>query len=144
MNAYLSVLQQLVIDTAIRGGAQLSSEVKTGLGLRALSGFFVGLGLIFLCVASYLWLDSLFATHIAALIMGGLSLILGAVCLLVLRQRSLRREREILALRHDVEDKVRLALEIASEEFGDTIKDNPKSALLIAGLAGMLTTRYIR
>lgn len=143
MSAYISVLQQLLIDTAIRGGSHLSSEVKTGLGLRALFGFFIGAALIFLMVASFFWLDSRYSTDIAALAMGVIALAFAGICWLVIERRRRRRHLEMEALRLEVEQKVLMAMQLAQEEFGDTVRENPKSALLIAGLAGLLISRRL-
>lgn len=144
MNPYLKVVQQLLIDTVISGGAQLTTEAKTGLGLRILSGFFVSIGLIFVCVAAFIWLDSLYPTYFAAAVMSLIAFCLAAICLYITHRRRVRRQLEIAALRRDVEEKVMLALNLASEELGDTIKDNPKSALAVAGLAGMFVSTRLR
>lgn len=110
------------------------SLIVTGLAL-------IGLG--FLMVAAYDWLKLAYDLQTARLYMGalslGLALLVGASAM-ALHVYKLKKVRDYY---HVVRDNVHAALTLVSDELEDPIRENPKTAVMMAGLAGYIAAEKL-
>jgi uncharacterized membrane protein len=98
----------------------------------------LAIGLGFLMYGFYLWLLANYTLEAAAMLTGLVAVLIAMIsaisAVMFLRYRS-RRIRETKA---EIVETVNLALDIAHEEFALPVKENPKTALVIASFAGFI------
>ena len=130
------VAEQLILSVLMNGTGMSEKKNQFGLGLAALSLFLALAGLGFLIAAGYAFLldayDEKTATLYMAVIIFGCTAVtsLTAYTLFKFRQRRLR------SLQRTITDNIHSAINAVSDELEGPIRDNPKTAALIAGLAG--------
>ena len=130
------VAEQLILSVLMNGTGMSEKKNQFGLGLAALSLFLALAGLGFLIAAGYAFLldayDAKTATLYMAVIIFGCTAVtsLTAYTLFKFRQRRLR------SLQRTITDNIHSAINAVSDELEGPIRDNPKTAALIAGLAG--------
>lgn len=129
--------QQAAINGLLSKGAPFRRKNKFGLGLLALSGLLSALALIFACISLYGWLLLQFAQPVAASIMAGSVMAaaflsaLGGHLVLKKKQRPAFDQSEITEIISEVS-------EFIGDELAEPIQQNPKTAMLLAGLAGVI------
>ncbi len=135
MKMLLPLIQQAALSGLACRSASLMSMNKFGLGLVALSGFVFLMALIFLVLSGYGWLLTHYEQPVAALIVSAYSLSISLVfCLggvLIVKRKSIRQRQQITKLMSEISDAV-------NEQFSEPIKDNPKTAVVMASVAGLI------
>ncbi len=110
---------------------------KFGLGLAVLSGLLFFTALIFVILSCYGRLLMNYPQHEAALIVSGVvtgvSFILGLIAMLLLKHKKQPavQDNEITMLISQITDAF-------GEDLAEHIRDNPKTAVLLAGAAGLI------
>ena len=137
----LPLIQQLVIARMSEGpSAPRFSFAELGLDILAIILALTGLG--FCLYGEYVWLLSVFTPAIAAFCVGGsaftLALALTLVGDLISSGKSKRSSRTESAPSVDLPKLVSDTINSLSEELEEPIRDNPKTALMLASLAGFV------
>lgn len=143
MSGALKVAEQLLMNRIISNNFPLSGKTKAGLGFGALSGLLVLIGISFLIYAAHLWLTNNFAADAAAALTGCMAFVLaglsGLTALGVMQYKKSKAEK----IKQEIQHTIMQAIEVANDEFGEPIKENPKTAVTAATLAGfMLGNRF--
>lgn len=138
MHAFLPLIEQVLMNAIMSKKAPLMRKNKYGLGLMALSAILFLVALIFTCLAGYGWLLTEFDQPTAAIITAGF--ILGFSILSALTGVSLSRRRppEPVVPTDEITEIMSNLTELVGDELLDTIRENPKTAILLAGAAGMV------
>lgn len=140
MKAFLvPLLKQVAIEGLINNRAPLPHTSKLGLGLAALSGLFLVAALIFVMISGYGWLLLQYDQPLAALIMAGsivtIAAIISLIAYLLLKKK---RQQKPAIQTEDIMAIFAEAGDLVGDEFAQTIKDNPKTAVLIASVVGLV------
>lgn len=131
-------LEQILIDRVLSNKASFTGRSKAGFGLLAFSGLLLCLGLGFLLGAAYLWFDKNYTPEVAAAMTGILSMLLALLGAAGAYFFAYFRRRRIQTLKSEIAETVQTALEYADEELGEPVRENPKTAVMIASLAGFV------
>jgi len=112
---------------------------ETGLTLTAMSFVLTSAGLVFVLFAEYLWLKTYFLSDTAALIVAGTSYVLALVAAVIGKAMGRRRKNEkALSLTEDASKAVSQIINSLSEELESPVRENPKTAMVLASLAGFV------
>lgn len=97
---------------------------------------FAGSGLFFVIFAGYAWLKQFYVPEVSALFVAGAAY--AAAAGLVIIGNIIRHYKRIAVANYSEDSIVAIkkVVESLSKELEDPIRDNPKTALMIAGLAG--------
>lgn len=138
MSTLITTLENVLIDRVLSKDAPFTGKSKAGLGLFTLALAFLLIALAFFIYAAYLWMSKNYPPEVAATLMGGLILSLaaisGIVAYAILSYKRLRMKK----LKNEIIETMQSAIELADEEISEPIKENPKTAVLIASLAGFV------
>ncbi len=130
------VAEQLILSALLNGTGMSEKKNQFGLGLAALSLFLGLAGLGFLIAAGYGYLHEYFDAKTSTLYMGIIVLVCAlmssstAYILFHIRQKRVRKYQRTIT------DNIYQAINSVAEELEVPIRDNPKTAALLAGLAG--------
>ncbi len=138
MRGYMKVAEQLLISRIMSNGFPLSGKSKTGFSLMALSGLMLAVALGFFVYAAHLWFAKTYEPEVAALFTAAIALGLSVISLIssyfVLQYRKFKMRR----MKDEITSKIQSTIDVANDEFGDVIQDNPKAAVALASVAGFL------
>lgn len=146
MNWQTLLLEPAVLAAIARAGASsvASQRSTTSRALVALAVGFASMAVLFLVAGGYIWLDELYGSRHAALLMGSAALLLSFLTLGVSVYVS-RKRRAIIAAHHgEITRHVEGALQALMAEIEEPVKAYPKSALAIAALVGYVAAGTLR
>lgn len=138
MPSALQLIERVVIDKLLRDPTPLSGFDKMGQFLCALSALFLVTGLIFLVYGAHSWLSIHYSGEIAASITGIISLLLSVIIAGIFFAGLHYRQARIRKFQKNIADKIKSSLSTLEDELGDPIRENPKTALIIASFLGFL------
>lgn len=134
--AIARIIEHVILDRILTGNVSFANQNKLGQGLMAVSGFFVFLSLCFGIYAGHLWLQDNYSPDKAAALTAllcfttGLVLLLGSLATVHYKAKRLKSlTAEIRTAIHDV-------IDFLDEELTDPVQENPKTAAVIASMAG--------
>jgi hypothetical protein len=130
------VAEQLILAVLLNGTGMSEKKNQIGLGLAALSLFLALTGLGFLMAAGYAFLQEQFDTKTAAFYMALVTLACATVSSLTAYALFHYRQKRIRSYQRTITDNIHSAINAVSDELEGPIRDNPKTAALLAGLAG--------
>lgn len=140
---------KLVADRLVSGKAPLTTSTKFGIVMLTVSAVLAVLFVIFGMYAVYLHLLTLYVPHVSALFTAGLLLIGSLLAYLTGYAFIKHRRYDVVAPvspLYAAEDMLDVAREMAvygGEETQRLIEENPKTAILLASIAGgLLGRRY--
>ncbi|MEC7575907.1 MAG: hypothetical protein VYC19_12035 [Pseudomonadota bacterium] len=136
MNGYLKLAEQFLISRVISGDFPVTNKTKARMGLGALSGLLIFLGLIFLATAYYIWLMDEFTPEIAMTILGLSLTFLGAMSALFAQMLMKHKNKRRKQFEMQIEQALIETLELINSEVEKPIRDNPKTAIALAALIG--------
>lgn len=136
MNNILSLAEQVVVDRVLSNNPPVSGKTKAGVSFMLISAFFVFIGLAFLMYAGFLWLLRNYSFEEAALGVGLGSLLLAGVIGLISYITLKYRQAKIKQAKQDLIETMEAAIELADHEFSEPIRNNPKTSILVASVAG--------
>ncbi|MGZ9097056.1 MAG: phage holin family protein [Micavibrio sp.] len=146
MVAFTPILKQLLVEGFMNSNRSLPGFNPTGLGIMAFSAVLGVLGFGFLLYAGFLQLQDYYASDIAALIVGGTALVV-ALLLAWIGKKVFRKQSFMsqgMTQQGDLAKTVTQLLDSLGEELEEPIRDNPKTALMVASLAGFLAGGHAR
>lgn len=138
MNGVLNLAEQVLVDRVLSNDAPLNGKNKTGISFALISSLFLILGFAFIFYAAFVWLQNNYPAEEAAIMMGGFAIFLAACNGLVAYGLLKYKRKKIKQMKNELIATIEEALEFSNEELADPIKENPKSSVLIASVAGFL------
>ena len=135
MRLLLPIIEQAIINGVISKGAPLMHKNKAGLGLLALSGLITLVALGFLIFAGYGWLLINYDQPTAAFIVSAVLFALALVSV-VSAYFAFKKKPAVVADNSDVMQLISEITDVIGEELAEPIEEHPKTALLLASLAG--------
>ena len=144
MSALFKLAEDLLVAQFVRAPRPLMARNRTGLGLRFLFGLSVLAGLGFLVHALYLHLNTALSPAMASVIVGGVLFIAAAIIRALSRYAYRRRVLHMTTMQTEMEATINRMVATAGEGLGGTIRDNPKSAMVIAAIAGAIAAQQLR
>lgn len=139
MTSFAPIIKQLMTD-GIMNIRALPKFSPKGILLLLFSAVWAVLGSGFLLYAGYLYLQARYAPDMAALIIAAAAMCISA--LIAFAGIHMMKRHPASHHRHahgtDMAQTVSQLIDTISEELEDPIRDNPKTALMVAGLAGFL------
>lgn len=116
---------------------------KAGLYLMIFSGFLVAVGSVFLMIAFHQWVHVQYPNESAAFITAGgifgLAIVLAVAAWVLQHQRQIKAEMFKTRIKHDL----KAAMDTFDGEMGDHVRENPITAVLLAGLAGYIAAETV-
>lgn len=132
------LIERIMIDKLFGALVPLSGVEKIGQFFCALSIFLMVAGLVFLIYGAHIWLSIHYSKDMAAIITGiislALSVIIASILFVVIHYHKIR----IKKLHKKIEDKIQSSLLNLENELSEPIRNNPKTALIIASFLGFL------
>ncbi len=141
MQALSPLIEQILINALVTRKAPAAGKRRLGLGLMVLSGFFLAAALVFCLLAGYGWLLNHYAQPLAALIAAVIAAVIClfiALCGLLLFKKT---RPAITVEEKDVKEFATLLADTIGGDFAQSVRENPKTALLLAGATGFVTGR---
>ena len=138
MRFLMPFIEQFVIDAIMGMKPVASPKNKLGLGLMALSGFLFLLALSFLSVFGYIQLQTIYPAAQAALLMAAGVFILFLCTALSGYLIFKKKSKHTNVRRQHLTDMIYQFGELIGDEIDTPIRDNPKTAVLLASLAGFV------
>ena len=137
MTSLAPLAQQMAISFIAR--EHFSSRlINTRTALMFISFMLACTGMVFSLYAEYVWLQTFFLPEVAALITAGSAFMLALIsagCSKILDQR---RKRTPLFDAAEITESISRIIESVGGELEDPVRDNPKTAIVLASLAGFL------
>ncbi len=133
-----SIIGGVVLDKILSSRPSLPGKNKSYHFMMAFAGLFVLIAFIFLLIALYYSLSKQYAPDMAALMTAGASL---AIALLTVLAGHTVREYsrpKIDRTFHDIKSQFDAALKNMEGDWEAPIRENPKTAVALAALAGLL------
>lgn len=139
MSAVTQIAEQFLIDQLVLSNKPpISGKNKVGFGLFMLSGFSFIFGLGFVGYGTHIYMAANYPPDVAALMTGGAAMAfacaIACIGYLFLRYRKYK----IAQMKHDLTQTLTNVMDMFSDELAEPIKDNPKTSVLIASLAGFM------
>lgn len=138
MISVMGLVQQFAINRILSAGAPVSHKSKAVLGLAALAGFILLLGFVFFIYAINLWLNTAYEPHIAATITGAICVVLSLLCVICLYLIMQFKKSRVEKFQDETIELVKSITEMVDVEMRDLIDNNPKTAVAVASIAGIL------
>ena len=143
MAAYLApVLKQLLIDGVMN--SRLSPFPKfnaTGLTFMGIAAVLAVAAVIFAVMTEYLWLRAFYAPYLAALVTACTAVLLSLVAAWIgsmTMKRDKRRDAIARGPSPDIAKTLSSLIDSFEEELEQPIRENPKTAIMLASLAGFM------
>ncbi len=138
-----AVVERVMLAMLLNGTGMPERKTQLGLGLTALSVFLGLAGCGFLMAAGYGYLQEYFDARTATLYMALITLGCALACSLVGYALIHYRQKRMRAVQSTIADNLRSALASVTDELEGPIRDNPKTAALLAGLAGFAAAQRL-
>jgi lysylphosphatidylglycerol synthetase-like protein (DUF2156 family) len=143
VNPLLQILQQALGDSFAQKKSSILQRGAIGVSLVGLTVALSFIALFFLSLSFYTWMVLHITPPLAALATAGVILL---VCLIVLTTMYLALSSKPVAPSQadETAQAISALAAIAGEELGRTAEENPKTTLLVAGVAGLIAGKYMR
>ncbi|MGB0720358.1 MAG: phage holin family protein [Bdellovibrionales bacterium] len=138
MGGALAIIESMMVNRLLSNDPPLSGKSKAGLGLFTVAGLLLAVAMGFFIVAAYLWLQNNYPPDAAAAIAGLLTLMTALICAGVAYGVLQYKRHRLQKFKDEMIDTMQNALDFAEEELSQPIRDNPKTSVFIASLAGYL------
>ena len=134
-----AIAKQIVVEGITGAAVRKSRTTPAGYGLYALAGGIGIIGVVFLAIAVYGLLLTAFSMPAAATMTGAGILALSGILVWV-AQTVFEKKKRIIATEEikQVDVMVSQLMDAVSDEIGVPVRENPKTALALAGLAGLM------
>lgn len=138
MAGLMRIAEHVVIDRLVSNGPPLAGKSKIGMAVTAMSGLLFAVGLGFFIYAAYLWLGNLYAADVATLYTSLLTFALSALLMAGVYIAVQLRKQKMKKMKQEVADSIIHTLNEADNELARSVRENPKSAMMVSTLAGFL------
>lgn len=130
------MLANIIADNILAQRNRMNINVIVGRGVIALSFSFFIIGSGFCIYASYLWLSAKYSYLLAVYFTGAISLLIAFLVGVIVLIGMKYRQRRIKKMHDDILSKVQEITNYFDNEFGASIRENPKLSVLIATVSG--------
>lgn len=130
------MLANIIADSLLAQRKRMNANIIIGRGIIALSFSFFILGSGFCIYASYLWFSTKYSYFLAVYYTGAISLLIAFVIGVMVFMGMRYRQRRMKKIHDDVLGKVQEIANYFDNEFGASIRENPKLSVLIATVSG--------
>lgn len=117
---------------------QSAKNNATGIGLWAIAGGLGIVGFVFLAISAFIWLQGYYLRETAALLIAAVITLLSVIIAMAgqrkFHEKNLQEERQA----EEVQKLVNDALDVVGDELDHTIERNPKTAILVSSIAGVI------
>jgi hypothetical protein len=145
MSLITPLIKEILIDGVLVARLRSKAEAKMlGFGLYAIAGLFAAAGAAFLIYAGFLALETIYTPLESALWAGGIMLALAAIAGVAASVYLHRRKKHSLAGTEELSAAFHSLFDTLEHEISGPIRENPKTAIALAGLAGLMARHYIR
>ncbi len=142
MASFAPPLEHLLATLIKEDPARVSKD-PAGTALTVLATFFGLAGLGFLSAAGYGWLQEQYGVRVATLYMGGGTLALAALCAIIASMIVYARQVKAKTYAKIVMENIHSAIHTVTQELEEPIQENPKTAALIATMAGYMAAKNL-
>lgn len=144
MHALMPLIEQVIVNRLVSRKAPLMGKSKCGLALIAISFllFFVAAG--FLIASGYSLLLEYYTTPAATLISAGMLLAVAMLTTLWGYMALKQQPAPVQIKDEDISKLLSLLGEALEEEWATPIRENPKTALLLAGIGGFVAGDHLQ
>ena len=143
MANYKAIFEQILMGYLASGKISLSGQSKGLVSLFILSGVTALAGFVFLGWGSFIWLEKYYSTDIALLAIGGATLLFSLLTAMSGWAVIKYRQYQFQKIKSDLADIFHEAWELADQELREPVNDNPKTAVLLASVAGFMTGKHL-
>lgn len=147
----IPLMKQLVMDGLMNAPVPHLPRISlTAIALTLCAVLMAFMTLSVLLIAEYFYLSQIYIAPVAALMVAGTSCALalltwGAGKMITAQKNAPSAAREeFMARQPDIAKTVSALIDSIAEELEEPIRDNPKTAMAIAGLAGFLAGDQVR
>ncbi len=147
----IPLMKQLVLDGLMSAPVPRLPRISmTGIVLIMCGALLGIMSLVTLFIAEYLYLITLYSAPLAALGVActvlSLALLVSAAGMISMSSKRRRPARHMMAAQPqpDIAKTVSALIDSIAEELEEPIRENPKTAVAIAGLAGFLAGDQVR
>lgn len=130
------MLANIIADNLLAQRKRMNANIIVGRGIIALSFSFFILGSGFCIYASYLWFSTKYSYLLAVYYTGAISLFIAFLIGIIVLIGMIYRQRRIKKIHDDILGKVQEITNYFDNEFGASIRENPKLSVLIATVSG--------
>ena len=138
MPSAFQLIEKVMIDKLSSAPASLGGVESIKQFLCVLSFSFMTVALVFLVYGTHTWLSVHYDEGVAAILTGAISLAVSAIIAGILYALICYHKMRIRKVQDKIVDKIRLSLSALEDELSDPIRENPKTALMIALFLGFI------
>jgi hypothetical protein len=136
----------LLLESMVRRLAErpmVSTKRKVKWGLSAFSAFLGVIAVFFLALSLYKYLEKTYTSDIAALGAAGAVLLLAMLSYLVAWIAGRKKKQlQTVSAQNDMKNDIRVLIHDVCRELDEPVRENPKTTLLIAALAGFFIANH--
>ncbi len=143
MNPLLEILQQTLMDNLAPRKSGILQRGAIGASVIVLTVALSFIALFFLALAFYSWMVLYVIPPLAALATAGGILL---ICLFVMTGLyfMLKSKPTPPSQADETAQAISALAALAGDELGKTVETNPKTTLLVAGIAGLIAGKYLQ
>ncbi len=140
MEGMLPVLKEAIVSGVVATATRRGPRKKlAGMAVMVFAGLVLFLAIVFIALANYEWLSAQYSSPVAYLVIGLTLLLLSAITFFLARASLHSHERNIDEhSREEISRLVDLLAEELSGELAEPVRNNPKTSLAAAAVAGFL------
>ncbi|MDF2368231.1 hypothetical protein [Sneathiella sp.] len=143
MSPLLNILQQLLLNNLGPEKSDLMQKGAISVFVIALTTALSFMALFFLALAFYSWMILLIVPPLAALATAGVILLI-CLCIVTVTYVVMRMRPKKPQPAEETSEMVAALASLAGNELGKSVESNPKTTLLLAGIAGFAASKYIK
>ncbi|WP_373084772.1 phage holin family protein [Sneathiella sp.] len=132
----------MLLNGVLSNRSQTIQRSKLGICLMAVAGFLLLVALFYMVLAYYGWLLLHFVQPVAALVTAGTVLVIGSIVAFS-AYLVLKRIPPEPAPNDEIRELISLISATAADGLNEKVEESPKTALLIAGIAGLIAGKYL-
>lgn len=136
MNNLLAIAEQMLVSRLMSSDPPFGRNSKAILALFCLAGLFFVFGLGMIIYAAHIWAATVYAPEVAAALTGAWILGLAILCALIALAVVKHKERKTREMQAEMVQSMHVALELVHDEIEEPVRENPKTSLAVAALAG--------
>ena len=132
---------QVLSDIALNSTLMASERARRHLHLMAI--LMAGAGFVFVLAGFHIWAGMQYGPAAAFAMTGAMMLAIAAISVLFSLMILQKRQQAIQQIKNECQEVVTEVFKTIDHEIGDTVSENPKTALLVAAAAGFLADRQL-
>jgi hypothetical protein len=138
-----SIIETLIVNAFMSKQASAPRINKLEWALLILCILCVATGIFFLDVALYQYLESLYTPYIAALISSALVFAAALVAIIINAFLHRKKATNHSSAQDELSEHIHTLIKGVYTELEDPIRENPKTSVIVAALAGLFAARHI-